>query len=75
MTDDIAARFLVGLGHGDKAYQGLKNMVAWVEDQGVADLVHQPQPRFEIIKQHYPQVRHTAVFVCALWCWLLSGSV
>lgn len=27
-----------------------------VEAQGVADLVHQPQPRFELIKQHYPQV-------------------
>jgi len=24
----------------------------------VADLVKQPQPRFELIKQHYPQVRN-----------------
>lgn len=31
LNDDIAARFLVGLGHGDKAYQGLKNMVTWGE--------------------------------------------
>lgn len=27
-----------------------------VEAQGVADLVRQPQPRFEVIKRHYPQV-------------------
>jgi hypothetical protein len=26
-----------------------------VEQEGVADLVRQPQPRFELIKQHYPQ--------------------
>jgi len=30
LTDDIAARFLVGLGSGDKAYQGIRNMVEWV---------------------------------------------
>ena len=29
---------------------------AQVEAQGVADLVRQPQPRFEVIKKHYPQV-------------------
>ena len=29
LTDDIAARFLVGLGSSDKAYQGLRNMVDW----------------------------------------------
>lgn len=56
LTDDIAARFLVGLGTADKAYQGLRSMVDWVEAQGVAHLVRQPQPRFELIKKHYPQV-------------------
>ncbi|PRW59356.1 DEAD box RNA helicase isoform B [Chlorella sorokiniana] len=55
LTQDVAARFVVGLGP-EKAYTGLKNMVDWVEAQGVADLVHQPQPRFEVIKKHYPQV-------------------
>ncbi len=29
LTQDIAARFVVGLGQ-DKAYTGLKNMVDWV---------------------------------------------
>ncbi|KAL4434285.1 hypothetical protein ABPG75_000726 [Micractinium tetrahymenae] len=60
LTDDTASRFLVGLGSADKAYQGLKNMVEWVEAQGVADLVTQPQPHFVLIKQHYPQV---------FYCW------
>lgn len=26
----------------------------------MADLVHQPQPRFEAIKKHYPQVCHAS---------------
>lgn len=29
LTDDIAARFVVGLG-SNKAYMGLKQMVEWV---------------------------------------------
>lgn len=148
LTEDVAARFVVGLGTADKAYTGLKNMVDWVrrnqgaanrgiaiairglaiwaaasgplqgagatarhplaaaaagqrrawrpahactpcwdaahrphqsapavrvrlpfprpqvEAQGVADLVRQPQPRFQLIKQHYPQVRRLAGRCC-----------
>ena len=29
LTEDIAARFLVGLGSSDKAYQALRSMVDW----------------------------------------------
>ena len=29
LTEDVAARFLVGLGTPDKAYSGLRNMVDW----------------------------------------------
>ena len=35
-----------------------------VEAQGVADLVRQPQPRFELIKQHYPQVGGWRMGLC-----------
>jgi hypothetical protein len=30
LSADVAARFLVGLGQGDKAYEALRKMVAWV---------------------------------------------
>jgi hypothetical protein len=29
LTEDIAARFVVGLGSSDKAYQALRSMVDW----------------------------------------------
>jgi hypothetical protein len=33
LTEDTAARFLLGLGHADKAYEALSKMVLWVSEK------------------------------------------
>jgi len=53
VTEDIARRFLVGLGSEVKAYSALSTCINWTLQQGLEGLVSQPQPKFNIIKKHY----------------------
>lgn len=54
VSEDIARRFIVGLENEVKAYSALSSCIEWNIQQGLADLVRQPQPHYEIIKKYYP---------------------
>lgn len=54
LTEDIARRFLIGLGSETKASAGLTSMAKWTIDNNLQDILHRPQPAFAVMKRHYP---------------------